>query len=326
MIKKIYSSYNILKLLLWVLLSAISLSADCCDYCNCYLGLNPLYKKNTVGLRYYTMDYSGSHLPASELTEHNLSKDDFWEKRNSIEFHSQFYLTPRIQLLFSLPYIFNTEGMSTKAENAFAEEQEAHHEESSTIKGVGDPLLILNYQLYNVTNDSGKYSHRIFAGAGLKFPIGNYKIAADEEPVERVHQPGSGSFDYILNLTYLARKKSNGFIVNATYLLTSANSQSFRFGNRFNANAIFYYQVNSKKIIFYPNAGMYIEQSAKDIDDKNYVENSGGTINYAHAGFDVYYKNVSLNAAIHKPVLQSLNGDQPEMNYRLIFGFTYGLK
>ena len=135
-------------LLAIIIFSAYLLNA--CDFGSCYPGLNPHYKKNSIGLRYHYMSYHGTHHDLSEFGDATLSKNVFWEKRSNIELHGQWYPAPRLQLIFSLPYINNVEGMSAKAKQATA----GHHhgdgsEGDKPVKGIGDPIVIAQYQLFS---------------------------------------------------------------------------------------------------------------------------------------------------------------------------------
>ncbi len=300
-----------------------------CDFCNCYLGLNPQYKKNIVGLRTHYKLYNGTHHDLAEFSDAALTNKDFWEKRTEVELHAQWYPVQKLQIIFSLPYIYNIEGMSAPALLAFGNHHHDNENENNSagpISGFGDPLIIAQYQLFNKTNsDTNKLSHRLFAGGGVKFPLGKYKLGDNADPLDRTHQPGSGSFDFIASATYLAKIKRAGFNVNVSYLQSTMNNESFQFGNRFNANAIFYYQCNISKTLFFPNIGSFVEQSQKDWTNNYYIDNSGGQIIYAHAGLDFYFNKLSLNTAVQLPVHQKLNSPQPEMKYRIITGISVAL-
>jgi len=312
------------KLIFILVFLAAGISSFSCDYCNCYLGLNPQYKKNTIGIRYHYMNYTGTHENDAELEEISLSKNDFWETRTRAELHGQWYATQKLKFIFSAPYVINNEGVHESAvEHSYSGTNEEMTRETETIHGIGDPLLIANYQLFNTTGDSVQFSQRLFAGGGIKFPLGKWKLEDGAESHERVHQPGTGSWDFILNAEYLSKHNRTGINVNASYMLATSNNQSYRFANRFNANLVGYYQVNINKTSLYPSLGTYFEQAGKDLDHDVSVGNSGGTILFAHAGVDFYFNKFSISTAFQFPALQKLNEPQPEMKYRCIAGITY---
>lgn len=329
------------KITLIITLIAISSTiVSACDFCNCYLGLSPQSKKNDIGLRYHYKNYSGTHIEKSEMNRLGLTNDDFLETRTNVELHGQFQPTQKFQILFSFPYIINNEEMSAKAVHAMEEASTSTHShthspasETETIhnhivnKGIGDPLLVANYRVFNQTvSDSNNFSHCMFVGAGIRLPIGKYKIGEGADPLERVHLPGTGSSDLMANASYIGKINKTGCNINLSYMLTGKNNQSFEFGDRINANATFYYQVDLPKCggaTFFPNTGIYYERAAKDKNSKLEIRNSGGMIMLVHAGFDVYYKRISLNTALQLPVIQTLNQPQPELHYRFITGISY---
>ena len=122
---------------------------------------------------------------------------------------------------------------------------------------------------------------------------------------------------------YLGKYNRVGFNVNTTYLITTSNGQHFQFANRFNANATGYYQLKLKNTMLYPGAGAYLEQAGKDINYSSALDNSGGTILFAHTGLDIYWTKISASIAFQVPTIQSLNENQPELKYRLMAGLCY---
>ncbi len=298
--------FILIALLIWAgILSA-------CDFCNCYLGLNPHYKKNTFGVRYHNFFYRGSHMSDAELAEMNVSANDFLEKRTELEMYGQWYPVQKLQLIYSIPYVSSNEYMS------------GHEDDAEKTSGIGDPVVLAHYQIFNRTeSDSSYYSQRMFAGGGVKLPLGKWKLEPDAEPNERIHMPGTGSWDFLLSAVYLGKYKRTGLNVNVTYLLTTSNGQQFQFANRFNANATTYYQCKIKNTMLYPGLGAYLEQAGRDVNGSSVLENSGGKILFAHAGLDVYWTKISVNAALQLPVVQSLNENQPELKYRFVAGVSY---
>src|SRR6185436_18249080 len=201
------SSDSMKKIIGTLLFFVIANASFSCDYCNFYLGLNPQYKKNTIGIRYHFMNYTGTHESDEELRELGLTKNDFWERRSRAELHGQWYATGKLKFVFSAPYVINSEGTHAEpiehSHSNSGSGEEGHHD-AETIYGIGDPLLLANYQLFNTTGDSMQFSQRLFAGGGVKFPLGKWKLEDGAEAHERVHQPGTGSWDFILNAEYLA--------------------------------------------------------------------------------------------------------------------------
>ena len=301
-----------------------------CDFCNCYLGLNPQYKKNSIGFRYHFQSYSGTEMSPAELSEMGLGKKDFFENRNEYELHAQYYPVQKLQLIASLPYVYNHDGMSNRAKAALGiTHHDMHHEDmkaENVYEGIGDLTLLASYQVFNiVSTDSAGFSHRLLAGPGLRVPTG--KLSANEmtEAHEFTHQPGMGSWNPMAGLTYLTRYKKVGTMLNANYLFGTRNKYSFVPGNKLNVNLTAYYELNWKRSQLYPSAGIYWEYAANDIFKKEKVSNSGGSMTYLHVGANWYYRKFALEAAVQLPVQTKVNGYQAENNMRLITGVSFTL-
>lgn len=315
--------------------------ATACDFCNCYLGINPHYKKNSIGLRATSSNYNGSHMESTELEKYNLTTRDFEENRSTYEIQAQYYPVQKLQMQLFIPYILNSETMSDNAYRSFttvplstARISHADHtalqteqtavEKSSKISGMGDPLFLAKFQVFNSNGwDSTALQQRMLLGAGVKFPLGKSHFDATIDPLEKSHQPGTGSWDVLPNLTYLAKYKAIGVNINLSYMITTEDKHGFKNSNRWNANASVYREFMKGKISIYPSLGVYFEQAGMTNYQGSNLEKSGGNLILAHSGLDFYYRKISLSTAFHLPTLQKLNGTQPHMNYRFIVGLSY---
>lgn len=315
------------------LLSLLTANVYACDFCNCYLGLNPQTKKNIIGLRYHYSAFTGTHLSDDEIRSLFLNKNKFTETHTTVELHGQWYPVQRLQVLFSIPYIYNVENVpSSSGGNAQARLTNIAHNvdpgtqqlSGSTHKGISDPVLLAHYQLFNRhATDSDSFAQRLMAGAGIKIPLGKYHLDPGSEVAERVHLPGTGSWDLLLSTVYMAKLNRLGLNVNVSYLLTTVNNESYEFGNRFNANMLLYYQLNAKEFSFFPNAGIFYESAAKNKSGSADIDNTGGHVFCAGGGLDIYYRKFALNMAAQIPVMLELNENQPHNDYRLSAGVSF---
>lgn len=299
-----------------------------CDFCNCYVGLNPHYKKNSIGFRYHYMAYSGTEMSAAELKELGLNKKDFFENEMEYELHAQYYPVQKLQIMASLPYIYNRDGMSNKAKAALGITHHDMHQEDmkaeNVYEGIGDMTLIGVYQVFNkISMDSAGFSHRLLAGPGIKIPTGKLSVNEMSEAHLFTHQPGMGSWNPMAAMTYIARYQKAGARLNAVYLAGTENKFEFAPGNKVNVNFTGYYEMKWSKWQLYPSVGVYWESAAKDIYYSEKVANSGGSMTYLHIGSDLYYQKFALEAAFQLPVQKQLNGYQAENNFRLITGLSY---
>ncbi len=323
----------------FILWSSLAFS---CDFCNCYLGINPHYKKNTVGLRLTNTAYSGSLLNNSELALLDLTAQDFSETYSTMEAYSQFYPIQKLQVQIFVPYVIKTESMSDAAFRALTQQQvsgsrishtDPTHKgvvndvkQATTIQGFGDPMLILNYQLFNLNAmDTTKIKQRMFAGAGVKFPMGKSKFDETKDPLEKKHQPGTGSWDFIGSVSYLARYKKLGANLNFSYMLNLKDKQAFKYANRSNVNLSVYRELSKNSLFVYPSLGLFYEQAGRDNYKSQVLEQTGGQLLLAHTGLDIYYRKFSISTAFHFPTVQKLFGSQPNLNYRIIAGIGFAI-
>jgi hypothetical protein len=310
-----------------------------CDFCNCYVSINPLLKKNFIGIRYHYSPYSLNKFAESQLSGSNLNKDDFQELKTIYDFHGQFYPVKKLQVLMSFPYVVNSEKSPAVSEDF----HEHTHEHSSghahshtqltskettfdrhTINGISDPLLIANYNIYDKqSNDTALISHSLFVGGGIKIPFGQYKISQSADSHERLHKPGTGSFDNLINISYIAKRKLIGISINSNYFFAGTNSQHYKFGNKFNGKASVFYEIKKGFLYIFPSIGPYIEIADKDEFNHTSELNTGGMMWLSQAALDIYYKKVSINIEFQLPIERQLNGSQSQLDYRIVSGISY---
>src|SRR5436190_1576782 len=93
------------KIFLFLLTNLLSITVVLgCDFCNCYFGLNPEYKKNYIGFRSTTIRSDGSHHDASELQTLGINNDDFHEQKFIYEVYGQIFLFPKLMLTGIIPF------------------------------------------------------------------------------------------------------------------------------------------------------------------------------------------------------------------------------
>jgi len=199
-----------------------------------------------------------------------------------------------------------------------------NNKKADHITGIGDLTLVALYQVYNTPPDSNStFKQRLFLGGGVKFPTGVYQETNSNGELKPLLQPGTGSFDFVAGLNYLAKIKKTGLNVDITYRINTTNKNSFQFANRFNATALFFYQTPLKAFTIMPSTGVYFEQAVMDLDNNTYLQNTGGEVLFGQFGIDIYYKKFSLNFGCQTPVYENLFGEQGENQNRFIVGLNY---
>lgn len=208
-----------------------------------------------------------------------------------------------------------------------AEVEEGGTEADSSVgdpEGLTDLYLTLKYRFLK-----GRPGN--LAGVvGIKLPTGKHdQQLASGETLEPSSQPGSGSVDYQLGVAY-SRFLTSRATVDASALYTfRTEHDDFEVGDRFDAGVAVNYRL-TESIKQFPQFSMFGEvlyvHLDKDDEDGEKQTNSGGDLVYLAPGVRVRFnENLSLTVAPAFPVVQDLNGDQIDAEFRAsaMLSFTF---
>lgn len=280
-----------------------------CDLCGCYMGLEPNFNMNSVGVRFSSFKfYSPAHTAPDGNSDHPSDGSESTEYYSNIDVYIRYYINPKFRIIATIPFSFNE--INTKKLNGF-----------------GDLVTIAQYQIYN-TNMTAEtnFWQRIFLGGGFKFPTGVYnKSLVYYGTVEPHFQPGTGSFDFMFSGLYIAKLENTGigWRNDFIYTVSTANKNDYRFSNRFNVASTFTYEIDTETLTFLPHTGLYFESAGEDEDAGQPVTDSGGDILFGTGGVDVFYGDYSLDFNYTFPISEKLNGDQPQNEYRFFIGLGF---
>lgn len=286
--------------------------ATACEMCNCYLGIQPGYNQHAIGVNYRYREFKGPHVHgnADGHDHHHETAEvpEVHEVYNTIDFNGRIYPAAKLQLLFNFPYSINYNLEDGRQVGA--------------VSGMGDAFLMGMYQLFNSGMDSTRLRHRMFVGAGVKAPTGIYDEMINGE-LDQHRQPGTGSWDVMTGVSYIAKYNKAGLSADVIYKINSVNPQGYRFANRLNLNTSLFYSLNYGSWVFLPNAGFFIEQAGEDSQDGVPQDNTGGVILMGGAGMDIYFGRMALRFTGQLPVAQEWNGLQPDNKFRVITGLQF---
>lgn len=210
-----------------------------CDVCSLYAGISPNDYKNTIGFYYrsrlmsgmYGTPSNGFHLKHGNADE----KDKYRGKQlkeiyNVYEMRGSLFFKDRFQVMFSLPLVNNYRSVSEYTD--------------FDIWGVGDPVVMFNGIIWATPSVSeSKWKHRLIGGAGIKAPLGKTDKVYIDVPADIDIQPGTGSWDYLLNIDYSVRKVTGwGFQMNYIYRVNTYNNEKIAYGNFLNVTGNVFYQ------------------------------------------------------------------------------------
>lgn len=301
------------RIIILVLTASVLTSAvHACDVCGCsssnqFLGVLPQYHKNFIGLQYLYNSFEGNHPSLFENKPDEHSEDYY----RTVQLWGRYNVGKRIQLFGFVPYRFNrqiTDGIESRKE------------------GLGDVSVLVNYLLLK-DKATGEWQHQLLAGGGLKLPTGAYTgITAQDKLGIPNMQPGTGSWDFIANANYTVRHEKLGFNADASYTMTTVNSDKYKYGNRLNAGLLGFYTLQHKEVTFLPQVGFRYEYALHDYDDyarKWLNEQSGGYLAFATAGVQSYYKQWGLRITCQLPVAQHYSNGYVTAGYKLDAGLLF---
>ncbi len=292
------------KTALLILICIVSYDSLACEICgasagNYFIGPFPQFKKHFVGVRYTFRSFNSAI--ATDATE--FSKDFY----QTAEIWTGINLGQKWQILGFIPYNINRQDSD---------------EGTSQLSGLSDISLITNYTLLNISKELG-ISHRLWIGGGVKLPTGKFQPDANEELVPAANiQPGTGSFDWIINTLYALSFKEWGLNSTISYKINQSAS-AFQFGNRFHASAFLFRSTFTTWSTLNPNVGLLYEYVNANKFEGLEVEATGGQAFLASVGLETSVKRINLGFNIQLPIRQNFSDDQTKTKVRGMVNLTY---
>ncbi len=286
-----------------------------CDICGCgagnlYFGFMPNGEKHQIGLRYRSLVFDSHIKETGEYASLFQSREQF----QILDLMGRFRLGNRFQALILLPYVF-------------AEQKMADSRKQNT--GLADGLVQIQYRVLDTELGSPEreWKHQIFAGFGLKMPLGNWKMDGDHKAtvLNPNFQPGTGSWDFLFTWQYQLRYKNWMLWQDAQFRKNGENANQYRFGNRFTTNVNLQYQwqwKNQKSLM--PLVGIYLENSASNEIRNRPVQWTGGNLSMVNLGIQAHWKQYSFLAQHQRPLAQNLGEGNLRSGSRWMFQIFIG--
>jgi len=304
------------KYILIVAFVVSTFTAKACDHCNIFLNIGPNDYKNRIGLYYRARFAYGTYTETGTILQPKHgghgSTAEYWNNKindtySSIDLRGTFYHKEKWQTFVSIPMVMNEEKINDLSKYV--------------INSVGDPWVVETYQIYNTkcTSDTIKFTQRISLGGGVKLPLGKVNYTTPLGIPNLDLQPGTGSFDFLVNLSYKARFKKFGLLTYANFKLNTANKNQYAYGKATNVtvNAFYIYEL-SKRIKIMPLSGIYMEYAGNDTKEGMKQLDTGGKTFCWNAGFSLFFNKMSLNFQYQDVIAQNLNGNTQLFTNHLI--------
>jgi len=327
-------------LTLFCLLFAYTLTA--CDFCGCYMGITPYDNHSSISVLYRYKSFNGyyytgqrhnmfpkSYIPAANNSYYSVSntqptlkhgthntpvvdttkKQSDYEIFRTAELRARVFIHKRIELNGIIPFVMN---------------KQKNNDNLIRTQGIGDITLYTAYHLVSRIMTE-KFQHRLILGAGLKLPVGDYyQKDANQNRIDYMIQPGTGSIDYLGYINYVFGYKKFGFNFNSTYKINGENYYHERIDNSStNYLNIFFKLREGKDFKIFPSVQGYYEYTkGLYIDD---IHQHATTMNIANAGLgiDLFYKNFAINTSFQLPIFEQNFYGNMANSCKAMVGLTY---
>lgn len=295
-----------------LLLLATAPAAHACDACGCSasgqtLGLLPQHYPHFAGVQY---QYRALRNTFPALLE-GRPDDQSTQRYHTIQAWGRYALSERVQLYAFVPYQYNTR-----------EEKDVR----SSNQGLGDVSALVNVVVLKKTPVKG-LNHLLLLGGGVKAPTGAHAGVSelDRRGLPNV-QPGTGSWDFLLNGNYTLRGRAYGVNLDVSYTLTTANADNYKYGNRLGAGLTAFRNCEAGAWRLVPMAGVRVDHALHDYD--NYAERwlnrqTGGCISYGSLGLQVFRQHWGLTGQAFCPLLQDYARGHVKAGFRAETGLMY---
>ena len=301
-------------------------NARACDFCLLSQGISPLDTMKGTGIkiseRYTVLDrmFQGTSEKATPG-----AKETHW----TTELTGFYAITPEFMMLAVLPY---KEGHTTGEADMTATPPALDATMAGRASGLGDAALMGRYTF--LKQETPDATTVMAAVAGIKFATGktDAKTADGMSYLDSHLQPGTGSTDYLLGLSYSHSLQRFSISANALGTITTEGkfgATKHQFGNALN------YDVTAKERIM-PEAfsplrpqlfaalGINGEVRAREKEDGVTVPDSGGNTVYLSPGLQlVLVPHWIVELSYQRAIYHNLYGNQLGETYKVVSGVTY---
>lgn len=162
---------------------------------------------------------------------------------------------------------------------------------------------------------------------GIKLPVGNDdQRLSNGELLEPSSQPGSGAFDFMGGVAYSRFLTSHVTLDTSMSYIWRTEAHDYQVGDRFDADLALAWRLTDD-VKSMPNISVFGELAwttlLKDQDGGVANPNSGGNTLFVAPGVRARFSpTASLTVSPQFPVLQQLDGDQVEVDYKLTAMFS----
>jgi len=173
----------------------------------------------------------------------------------------------------------------------------------------GDVSILSQYQLLR-TNDSTKkiMKHSLTAGVGIKLPTGRYNMYDETGFYDRYMQPGTGSWDVLLNSQYVIKWGQWGLNTHLNAKISTQGADNYLYGHTLNTGVKAFYWGKGETVSVLASGGLQYNYGSKDVFMRQYQPTTGGHLLAANVNADFYIKKFIVGIDVKLPVYSYLGG------------------
>lgn len=278
---------------------------NACDICGCSiphssLGLLTNLYRNHVGISYSNTAFDITALSGGLLTD----------RFQRFELNGVYFLNKKLRLHADVSFQNNI-----RKESAL----------KNSIHGMGDLKAGISYELVNRKLFTDTYKFYLEFGSQIKIPIGKYNASIHDLNFPENFNLTNGAWGLRLNPKCAISTANNGIALNANYTLQSNSKYGYKFGNPFQIQAIYYYEVRIyEKLKLIPFGGYYFEYIGSDhFKNKRKVEGTGGQGHFIDVGMNLNYTNFLLSFSNAFALDQKYSGGTAKLGSKYSVQLTY---
>lgn len=289
------------KYFMLIVMVYFSLPVLACDACGCSIngdgwGLMPNNNRHFVGMRFQYRHYHNVH-PSDTETGFEVGDDHFYKA----DLIGRYSITKRFQMVGTFPYRFNDRYESGD-----------HLME----KGLGDASLSLQY--LPIVPGCNDFKHALQLNAGAEGPTGKFKFSHD---IPANMQTGSGTWDYIVGISYMVRYKNIGLAIEGAYRFNGHTESGYDWGNSSSGSAKLFLNINSDSIkTFMPWLSVNAEHYESNIENMKYkirAAYTGGYMLSLNSGFDYFDDRIGIGVEAGIPIKSDLSDGYSSMKINI---------
>ncbi len=294
-------------------------AAFACDVCNIFEGIRPYDFNHRLGFWQRSRLHQGTLEPfqTRDLSKHLEEEesvfidDEYREVYSSFELRGNYQINQRWSVFGLLPVV--------------QRERTINQTLQGRSTGIGDPILMLRYAplISKKTDKNSNFRHRLIGAFGLKFPLGETQKQFEGEVMDHDLQAGTGSYDFLAQLEYMAKYKRFGVLINGFARRNTTNLSGYLHGHVVSASWQHFFILGDEERSFLPFIGIYAEQLTVDQEDGAVLNNTGGRYLFANLGMEFLIKNVSIQATWQHIIEQEQDGVQIPVLSQVQFGLSY---